>query len=217
MELSDSVCLITGATGGIGREVALSLGREGATLALTGRRNQELSDLAAAIESPTSIHLCDLSDPAATSGLADAALATHGRVDVLINLAGAKVTGPIAALSVDDIQRSLQVNAIAPLRLAGRLGPMMAERGSGVIANVTTVVASGKRNLGAYSGSKAALESMTQSLRQELTAKGVAVFSWDPGWVRTGMSPDGTEEPELAAGRLVEHIRIGKSSRETLS
>lgn len=217
MDLNGQICLVTGASSGIGRELALQLAEAGATLALSARREPELQELAARIGGPTSVHPCDLSDPAHALALADDVVAAHGRIDVLACVAGVKVSGPTAALSLDDLDRSMQVNAISPIALAGRVAPAMVERGAGVIATVTTVVRSGRRDLGAYAGAKAALEAMTQSLRQEVAAKGVAVFSFDPGWVRTGMSPDGTEEPAEAARRLLEHIAAAKSSREVLA
>ena len=216
MELSDQICLVTGASSGIGREVALQLAAAGATVALAARREPELNELAAQIGDRASVHVCDLSDPAHGLALADEVTELHGRVDVLVCVAGVKVPGPTAALSLDDLDRSMQVNAIAPLALAGRLVPAMVERGSGVIATVGTSISGGRRDLGAYAGAKAALASLTQSLRQEVGAKGVAVFCFDPGWVRTGMSPDGKEEPSDAAARLVEHIAAAKSSREVL-
>jgi NAD(P)-dependent dehydrogenase (short-subunit alcohol dehydrogenase family) len=123
----------------------------------------------------------------------------------------------MASLSLDDLDESFQVNALAPMALAGRLAPQMVQRGDGVIATVTTSISGGKRDLGAYAGAKAALAAMTQSLRQEIGGKGVAVFAFDPGWVRTRMSPDGKEEPQDAAARLVEHIAAAKSSREVLA
>ena len=103
--------------------------------------------------------------------------------------------------------------------LAGRLAPGMAERGAGVIANVVAPqVSGGRRGMGAYAASKAGLESLTQTLRQELGGgRGVAVFGFDPGWVRTALAPDGPQEPAAAAARLVDHIAEGRSSREILS
>jgi hypothetical protein len=216
MDLSDRICLITGASGGIGREVALQLAAGGATVALSARREPDLHELAARIGECASVHPCDLSDPAHALRLADEVIEKHGRIDVLACVAGVKVSGPTSALSLDDLDTSFQVNAIAPISLAGRVAPAMAERGSGVIATVTTSIAGGRRDLGAYAGAKAALASMTQTLRQEVGGKGVAVFSFDPGWVRTGMSPDGKEEPADAAARLVAHIAEARSSREVL-
>ena len=216
MDPTDQICLVTGASSGIGRELALALAEAGATVALSARREPELQELAARIGDRASVHPCDLSDPAHALALADEVVAAHGRIDVLACVAGVKVPGPMAALSLDDLDRSMQVNAIAPMALAGRVAPAMVERGSGIIATVTTSISGGRRDLGAYTGAKAALASMTQSLRQEIGGKGVAVFSFDPGWVRTGMSPDGKEEPAAAAARLLDHIASAKSSREVL-
>jgi len=217
MDMTGKICLITGASSGIGREVALQLADAGATVALSARREPELHELASRIGSNATVHPCDLSDPAHALQLADDVVATYGRVDVLAAVAGLKVPGPIASLSLVDLDASYQVNALSPMALAGRLAPQMVERGDGVIATVTTSIAGGRRDLGAYAGAKAALASMTQSLRQEIGGKGVAVFSFDPGWVRTGMSPDGKEEPGEAAARFVAHISAAKSSREVLA
>lgn len=217
MDFEGRTVLVTGASSGIGRELALQIGSAGATVALSARREPELHEVAAAIGSRASVHPCDLSDPAHALALVDEVVRTHGQVDVLACVAGVKVPGPLAALSLDDLDRSMQVNAIAPIAMAARLAPSMADRGHGVIATVTTSISGGRRDLGAYAGAKAALASMTQSLRQEVGAKGVAVFTFDPGWVRTGMSPDGKEEPGDAAARLLEHISAARSSREVLA
>lgn len=217
MELTGRIALVTGASSGIGRELALQLGEAGATVALSARREPELHEVDAAIGGTASVHPCDLSDPAHALALADRVIKLHGRIDILACVAGVKVPGPLSALSLDDLDRSIQVNAIAPMALASRVAPSMVERGDGVVATVTTSISGGKRGLGAYAGAKAALESMTQSLRQEIGGKGVAVFCFDPGWVRTGMSPDGTEEPAAAAERLLHHICAARGSREVLA
>jgi len=210
------VCLVTGASSGIGRAVALALAERGAVLALAARREPLLREVAAAAGGG-SVHPVDLSDPAQALALADAVLAAHGRVDVLVNNAGVRVDGPLAEVTLDDLDRSFQVNALSPLVLAGRLAPAMAQRGEGVIANVVAAtISGGRRGLGAYAASKAALESGTQTLRQEVGGKGVAVFAFDPGWVRTEMAPDGKDAPRDAAARLIDHIAAGASSREVL-
>jgi len=218
VELQGKVCLVTGASSGIGRAVALELSRHGATVALAARREPLLAEVAATTAVPGSIHAVDLSDAAEALALADAVLATHGRVDVLVNNAGTRVDGRVADVALDDLDRSFQVNALAPFLLAGRLAPLMAQRGEGVVANVVAAtISGGRRGLGAYAASKAPLESLTQTLRQEVGGKGVAVFAFDPGWVRTEMAPDGKEPPEAAAARLVAHIEAGASSRDVLT
>lgn len=214
MDLSGSVCLVTGASSGIGAALARQLAGRGAVVAAAARRADLLAGLGAA-----STHRVDLSDPADAERLADDALAVHGRVDVLVNNAGVRVDGAVGAVSLDDLDRSFQVNALSPFVLAGRLSPGMVERGSGVIANVVAPqVSGGRRGMGAYAASKAALESLTQTLRQEIGAgKGVAVFGFDPGWVRTALAPDGPDEPQTAAARLLGHLETARSAREILT
>ncbi len=183
-------------------------------MAATARREDLLAQLGAA-----STHVADLSDPAHALRVADEVLERYGRVDVLVNNAGVRIDGPVAGLELEELDRSFQVNVLSPFVLAGRLGPGMAERGTGVIANVVAPqVSGGRRNMGAYAASKAGLESLTQTLRQEVGGgRGVAVFAFDPGWVRTALAPDGPQEPADAAARLVGHIAEGRGSREILS
>ena len=214
MDLSGSVCLITGASSGIGAATARLLAGRGALVAATARR----ADLLAAV-GPASTHVADLSDPADALRVAEEVLERFGRVDVLVNNAGVRVDGSVADVSLDDLDRSFQVNVLSPFVLAGSLAPGMAERGAGVIANVVAPqVSGGRRGMGAYAASKAGLESLTQTLRQEVGGgSGVAVFAFDPGWVRTDLAPDGPEDPAASAERLVAHIEEARSSREILS
>jgi NAD(P)-dependent dehydrogenase (short-subunit alcohol dehydrogenase family) len=208
------VCLVTGASSGIGAALVHELQGRGAVVAAAARRADLLAALGAA-----STHQVDLSDPADALRMADEVLRVHGRVDVLVNNAAVRIDGAIAGVSLDDLDRSFQVNALSPFVLAGHLAPGMVERGSGVIANVVAPqVSGGRRGMGAYAASKAALESLTQTLRQEVGGgKGVAVFGFDPGWVRTALAPDGPEEPQAAAARLAGHLESGRSAREILS
>ena len=132
-------------------------------------------------------------------------LEAHGRVDVLVNNAGVRIDGAVADVGLEDLDRAFQVNALSPFALAGALAGPMAERGEGVIANVVAPkVSGGRKGMGAYAASKAALESVTQTLRQEVGGRGVAVFAFDPGWVKTGARPGrprGAGRGGLAAGR----------------
>lgn len=212
MELSGKVVLVTGASRGIGRATALALIERGATVAAAATTADRLEGLGAA-----SAHGYDLADPANALALAEDVLAAHGRVDVLVNNAGLRDDALVTHVELEALDRAFQVNVLSPYVLAGTLAPAMAERGEGVIANlVAPMIAPGRRGMGAYAASKAALASMTNTLRQEVGAKGVAVFGFDPGWVKTDLAPDGKEAPEAAAGRLVVHIEAGKGSRDPL-
>lgn len=212
MSLADRVCLVTGASRGIGRATALELVARGATVAVTASTTDRLGDLGAA-----SAHAADLSDPGEALALVEEVLAAHGRVDVLVLNAGVRVDGTLDSLTLEDVDRSFQVNVLSPVALAGALVPAMKERGSGaVVTLLAPQVDGGRRGMGAYAASKAALASLTQTLRQEAGSK-VAVFGFDPGWVKTDLAPDGKEEPAAAATRLVDHIEAGRASRQTLS
>jgi len=213
MELSGRIVLVTGASRGIGRATAQALVARGATVAAAARSPEALTDLGAA-----STHACDLADPANALALADEVEARHGPIDVLVNNAGVRVDQLVTHVELEDLDRSFQVNVISPYVLAGRLAAGMAERGEGVVVNlVAPVVSPGRRGLGLYASSKAALESLTSTLRQEVGGKGVAVFGFDPGWVRTDLAPDGQEEPGPVAERLVAHIEAAKSYRAPLT
>lgn len=212
--LSGKVALVTGASSGIGAAVARALVAGGAEVAVAARREAELEALGA-----DAVFAVDLSDPAHAEQLAADVEGRFGRVDVLVNNAGARLDSSVEDTQLDDLDSIFQLNTLTPFVLAGKLLPGMRERGEGVIANVVAPkVSGGRKGMGAYAASKAALESLTQTLRQEAGGgSGIAVFAFDPGWVKTDLAPDGKEDPEAAAGRLVAHIEAGKGSREILS
>jgi NAD(P)-dependent dehydrogenase (short-subunit alcohol dehydrogenase family) len=213
MELEGKICLVTGASRGIGRATAQALAARGAVVAASASGADRLQDLGAA-----SIHPADLSDPAEAADLAADVLERHGRVDVLVNNAGVRLDALVHKIALEDLDRSFQVNALSPFVLCGALVPGMVERGEGVVANVVAPsVAPGRRGMGAYAASKAALSSLTSTLRMEVGGKGVAVFGFDPGWVGTDLAPDGPEQPEPVGERLVDHIAAAKGAREPLT
>ncbi len=213
MELTGSIVLVTGASRGIGRAVAEALIARGATVAVAATSTERLEELGAA-----SVHAADLSDPANALALAEEVEAAHGRIDVLINNAGVRVDQLVTHAELEDVDRSFQVNVISPYVLAGHLAGPMAERGEGAIVNlVAPMVSPGRRGMGPYASSKAALESLTNTLRREVGGKGVAVFGFDPGWVKTDLAPDGKEEPGPVAERLLAHLEAGKGSKTPLS
>ncbi len=210
MELSGKVCLVTGASRGIGRATAAALVERGAVVAVAATTIDALGDLGAA-----STHAADLGDPADALRLLDEVLAQHGRVDVLVCNAAVRVDGRVDELGLDDADRAFQVNVLSPLALAGGTLPGMRERGEGAIVTLLApMVSGGRKGMGAYAASKAALASLTATLRQE-AGSGVLVLGFDPGWVKTDLAPDGKEEPEPVAARLVGHLEeLTRSPRE---
>ncbi|MFM9127589.1 MAG: SDR family NAD(P)-dependent oxidoreductase [Solirubrobacterales bacterium] len=214
MELEGKVVLVTGASSGIGAALARRLAAGGSEVVAAARRLELLEELGAA-----ACIRADLSDPADALRMAEEALDRFGRVDVLVNNAGVRIDAAAVDAGLEELDESFQVNVLSPMVLAARLVPGMIERGEGAVANVLAPqVSPGRRGMGAYAASKAALESFTQTLRQEVGGgTGVAVFGFDPGWVRTDLAPDGSDDPDAAAARLEAAIARGRSSRDILS
>jgi NAD(P)-dependent dehydrogenase (short-subunit alcohol dehydrogenase family) len=202
--LEGKVCLITGASRGLGRALAVEFGGRGAKLVINSRASSEetlaetekkLRDLGAQVLSV----VADVSQRADVERLAGAALARFGRVDVLVNNASALGPTPMSYLidtPIDDFERVMHTNTMGPFMLTRALVGQMISRGSGSIINVTSdagVV--GYPTWGAYGVSKSALDQLTRTWAAELEGTGVRVNSVDPGDMNTRMKresdPDG--------------------------
>jgi short-subunit dehydrogenase len=192
----ESTILLTGASGAIGSEVAKALTARGARMVLSGRRRGELDLLAAEIAAqggPAPIVLpADLSRPGEAAGLAERAVMEAGRVDVLINNAGASMQGLAWVVGDRDAARVVfEVNLWSPLALIAALVPPMVERGHGAVVNVGSMArVSPFPHLGIYSASRAALAAATQVLDLELGPRGVRVVEVALGPVDTPASRD---------------------------
>jgi NAD(P)-dependent dehydrogenase (short-subunit alcohol dehydrogenase family) len=170
-ELTGRTALVTGATAGIGRAVALHLADRGAAVVAQGRdprRGDELVDEIRRRGGTARFVAADLADVGDVSRLATAA----GEVDILVNNAGVYSFLGTAATAAEEFDRHLAVNTRAPFLLVGALAPGMAARGHGVIVNVSST-------------SKAALELLTRSWATEFGPAGVRVNGVSPGPVRT--------------------------------
>lgn len=185
MRLDGSVALVTGASAGIGREVALRLAEAGARVVVHGRdpgRTAEVAELTGGV--PV---LADLAQPEAVAALADAALAAHGHVDVVVANAGLGWCGPFAEMGAEELQRLLAVDLVAPLQVVRRLLPPMLERRAGHVSLVGSVAGrTGVAGEAAYASAKAAIDAFAESLRLEVHDRGVCVSLVVPGVVDTG-------------------------------
>lgn len=205
--------LLTGASSGIGRELAKELAGCGARLALAARRRPLLESLAEEIEagggSKPSIHEIDLSERGAARDLAAAASEDLGGVDVLINNAGGGVGGRIATVGDrDEAREAFEVNYWSPLALIQALAPPMLERRSGTIVNVSSLgQVSTWPGFGAYAATKGALSVAAETLAMELEDRGVHVMEVLPGPVDTAVQG----ETRLAPGidRMLNRIPMG--------
>jgi uncharacterized protein len=186
--------LLTGASGSIGGEVARQLAARGARLALSARREERLNALASSLSpaaggQPTVLP-ADLGKQGEARRLADAATAALGRVDVLINNAGAAMQGLTWVVGDrDEAREVMETNLWSPLALVAALAPEMIKRGSGVIVNVGSMAqVSPFPHLGDYAASRAALAVATQVLEMELGPRGVRVVEVALGPVDTPAS-----------------------------
>ncbi len=195
--LGGAVVLLTGASGGIGSQLVARFAAAGARLVLVGRDLGALESLAATLDAPNRPRLvvADLGRREAASLVHDEAVAAWGRVDVLVNNAGAGYFA-LAEEAEPELTRSLfELNALTPWDLARLCAGTMRERGGGLIVNV--VSCSGRvpvPTAAVYGGSKSALAIMANTMRLELEGTGVAVLNVYPGTVDTGFEGNAFRE-----------------------
>lgn len=201
------VAVVTGASSGIGRRLALDLAGRGATVVALARRAELLDTLRA--EAPAiDTHVCDVAaDGAIVERLADVE-ACHGRIDILINNAGVHEHTP-AADGLDALpgfDRIMATNFDAPVAATLAVLPGMLRRGDGIVVNVSSDSARAPEpREAAYAASKAALSTFTESVAHEVAGRGVHVHVLYPAWVPTAMGVgDGTGSPPPKAVRRTE-------------
>ena len=198
-DLTGQVALVTGGSRGIGRQLALTMARHGATVVVSARnldsspgRGGTLRGTTGEIEAAGgTAHAipATITDPADAARLVNETVERTGRLDVLVNNAGVFPNALIAEMSDEDWRDNLDVNLNAVFYLARAALPVMARQGGGRIVNVSSDLAS-KWTVGrvAYTASKAALDAFSQALAHEVRDQRVEVVSWTPGFVRTDMT-----------------------------
>jgi short-subunit dehydrogenase len=218
--IDSGTILITGASSGIGREIARQLARRARTLVLVARREERLEALRDELHAhnPTlgvMVERCDLSHPDEVDTLLDSLYRHLVRVDVLVNNAGLGDYGLYEQESWSRIQQMLQVNVTAPVLLTHRLLRRMLERGRGGILNIGS---GGGRmfvpGMSVYAGTKHFLDGFTESLRLELIGTGVVVTLVAPGPVETEFGEVAGEEVGMRPSWM--SISAAQCAREAL-
>jgi NAD(P)-dependent dehydrogenase (short-subunit alcohol dehydrogenase family) len=188
--LEGKVAMVTGASQGLGRALALAYAREGAMLVINSRNYESIRDVVEEIHGLGVEVLgigADVTSSSDVEDLVDVAVEHYDRIDVLVNNAG--LLGPRVAIEEypeDEWRRVLDANLTGPFLLSKAAIPYMREGAS--IVNVTSGVSiEGRAEWGAYSVSKFGMEGLTQILAAELKDRGIRVNSVDPGGMRTGM------------------------------
>lgn len=183
------VALITGASSGIGRDLAVMLAREGFSVAIAARRLEILEEVAKDIRSiggKAEAFKVDLSRPGDASALLGSVVERLGGIDVLINNAGFAIYGPIDEVGDEEIERIYWVNSISPTILIREASRYMKKAGGGCIVNIVTLaIYTPMPWLSLYNATKAALKALTDTLRIELSPYGVRVIGVYPGYVDT--------------------------------
>jgi NAD(P)-dependent dehydrogenase (short-subunit alcohol dehydrogenase family) len=210
-EFHDKVVVVTGGSAGIGREVARAFARSGAKVVVAGRNLQAAQRAVQAIESDFAAQALavqtDVGIPEQCEALIQAAVADFGAVDILVNNAAHFALVPLLDATPNEASRFLGVNLLGPLFCGQAMARwVVAEGRTGAIVNIGSI--SGARpapGCGLYSASKAALNSLTQSMALEWTPRGVRVNGVAPGHVNTeGVKAD------FDAGRLDYQAMIGR-------
>ncbi|MFI2633985.1 SDR family NAD(P)-dependent oxidoreductase [Streptomyces collinus] len=209
-ELQDKKALVTGATSGIGRAIAVKLAEAGATVYVTGRRaelGKETVELIEQAGGTGHFVVADVADIDDVRKLAEEV----GEVDVLVNNAGIFPFSRTPEQSLDSYQQVFDVNVRASYFLTAALAPAMVARKKGAIVNVSSVAAQIGTPVGsAYNASKAAMDALTRSWAVEFGAAGVRVNSVAPGPIRTDMAVDTVGEMFEAFSRSTPLTRAGE-------
>ncbi|HEV3380408.1 MAG TPA: SDR family oxidoreductase [Trebonia sp.] len=224
IDLTGKTVIVTGASSGIGAATARALHAAGACPVLAARRADRLAglgdELGGALAVPT-----DVTDPAQVRDLVAATLNRHGRVDGLVNNAGASIQGPIADIDLAEYRRIFDLNVASLIGVAQAVLPAMRQQRFGRIVNIssgsTRRVATG---FGAYAATKSAVNMITAVLREELTGDGIAVSLLLPsitatefgdGIFQLGVAPwPGmvAHHPQYVAGAVLRLLRTGEDT-----
>ncbi|WP_422362921.1 3-oxoacyl-[acyl-carrier-protein] reductase [Pyruvatibacter mobilis] len=208
-DLTGKTALVTGATGGIGGAIAKALHAQGATVALSGTRENVLAEVAGELGERTHVLPCNLSDLDAVDALPKQAEEAMGQLDILVNNAGITRDNIFMRMKDDEWDQVLAVNLTAAFRLSRGVMRGMMKRRWGRIIGITSVVGvMGNPGQANYAAAKAGMIGMTKSIAQEVASRNITVNCVAPGFIKTAMTDvldDGQKETistRIPAGRL---------------
>lgn len=221
IDLSGKTALVTGASRGIGRSIAVELARAGACVACVATsedRARPVADECAALGVKSIAIGADVGDSAAAQAAVDRVLTDFGRLDILVNNAGITKDGLLMRMSDEDFDRVLAVNLKGCFNTCRAVSRAMTKQRSGRIINVTSIVGLiGNAGQANYAASKAGVVGFTKSIAKELGGRGVTANAIAPGFITTDMTSGLSEDikaaslKEIPLGRFGEPIEIAKA------
>lgn len=210
-DLSGKTALVTGASGGIGSEIAQALALRGANVILTGTRKQVLEDVASGLtlsaDQCAAVIPADLSDPDAAKYLLEQAEDQIGGVDILVNNAGLTRDGLLMRMKDEDWQTVLDINLTSVMRLSRAVLRGMMKARWGRIIQISSIVGyTGNPGQTNYAASKAGMTGFTKSLALEVASRGVTANVVAPGFIQTAMTDALTDEQKA---ELIKKVPAG--------
>ncbi|HTB13217.1 MAG TPA: SDR family NAD(P)-dependent oxidoreductase [Bryobacteraceae bacterium] len=209
-ELDGRVAVVTGASRGLGRAMAIELGAAGAKVALVGRDRAKLDETAAEAGSDAAVFVADVTDEAQVRSLEQGVRERFGHVDILVNNAGMNIRKPLVEYTLDEWNTVLDTNLTSVFLVCRSFIPMMRGRGYGRIINLASMMSHvSLPGRTAYSASKAAMLGVTRALAQELADDGITVVAISPGPFATEINTALIENPELNR-QFLSNIPLGR-------
>lgn len=215
--LNGKVALVTGASRGIGREIALTLAKEGATVIInyngSKERAEEVKNTIESTDGSASIYQCNVSDFQACEEMIKNLVKEFGHIDILVNNAGITKDNLIMKMKEEDFDAVLNINLKGTFNTIRHLSRQMLKQRSGKIINISSVSGIlGNAGQANYAASKAGVIGLTKTMARELASRGITVNAVAPGFVDTEMTEVLSEEVKEAACRQIPLGRFGKPS-----
>lgn len=208
-DLSGKKALVTGATGGIGGAIARALHKAGASVAMSGTRQEALDAMAAELAGTVALR-CDLSDPADTDSLVSRAEEALGGLDILVANAGITKDGLLLRMKDDDFERVLDINLGSYFRLSRAASKGMMKRRYGRIIAITSIVGvTGNAGQANYAASKAGMIGFTKSMAAELASRGITANCVAPGFIVSPMTDALNDAQKEAITKDIPAARLG--------
>lgn len=212
-ELSGKRALVTGASGGIGSEIARTLAAAGAEVALSGTRVDALNDVATAIPGTTHVLPCNLSDLEAVDQLVPQAEEAMGGIDILVNNAGMTRDNIFMRMKDEEWDQVIAVNLTATFHLTrGVLRGMMKQKFGRIISISSVVGVSGNPGQGNYAASKAGMIGMSKSLAHEVASRNITVNCIAPGFIESAMTDELNEKQRETILAKIPAARLGTAT-----